>query len=142
MDGARAHAGLLDLLGEPLAEVRVRTVLVVGQLGEQLADRADPLPALFSCEPPLRHLGEGSMRHRHRDLLRSWGTTRRAQASAAQRLASVPPLPSTLGSEGADQPFWLEIVAAQASITPLPRSWPPSPATTGYTGGLGPRATG
>jgi hypothetical protein len=61
------------------------------------------------------------------------GTTRRAQASSAQRLASVPPLPSTLGSEGADQPFWLEIVAAQASITPVPKSW--SIAATGYTAG-------
>jgi hypothetical protein len=32
-----------------------------------------------------------------------------------RRLASVPPLPSTLDVEGADQPFCLEIVAAQAS---------------------------
>jgi hypothetical protein len=39
----------------------------------------------------------------------------RAGSSLRQRHASVPPLPSTLDVEGADQPFLLEIVAAQAS---------------------------
>jgi hypothetical protein len=54
------------------------------------------------------------MRHRHRDLPVTGGTNA-TRAEAAQRLASVPPLPLTLDWEGADQPFWLEIVAAQAS---------------------------
>ena len=116
VDGVRPHARLLDLRGQPLAEVRVRAVLVVGQLREQRVDLADPLPAFFSYEPSLRQLGEGSMRHRHLDLpLITRDDAARAGLSLRRRHASVPPLPSTLSVEGADQPFCLEIVAAQAS---------------------------
>ena len=43
VDGARADARVLDLGEQRLAQVRVRPVLVVGQLGEQRADLADPL---------------------------------------------------------------------------------------------------
>ena len=43
--------------------------------------------------------------------------------SLRRRPASVPPLPLTLEWEGADQPFWLEIVAAQASIGAWVRCW-------------------
>ena len=66
MDRVRPDARVLDLGQEPLAQVGVRTVLVVGQLGEQGVDLADPLATLFARQSPLRHLGEGAMRHRHR----------------------------------------------------------------------------
>jgi hypothetical protein len=58
------------------------------------------------------------MRHRHLDLPLITRDERRAQREVVlrRRLASVPPLPSTLRSEGADQPFCREIVAAQASM--------------------------
>ena len=49
VDGVRPDAGVLDLGQEPFAQVRVRTVLVVGQLREQRVDLADPsrgLPCL------------------------------------------------------------------------------------------------
>jgi len=56
------------------------------------------------------------MRHRHLDLpLMMRDGAARAGSDLRRRHASVPPLPSTLDVEGADQPFLLEIVAAQAS---------------------------
>ena len=94
VDGVRAHAGVVDLRQQRLAEVRVRTVLVVRQLREQRVDLADPVPAFFSYEPSLRHLGEGSMRHRHVDLplINGDGAARAAFAAAA---ACVRPAPSS-----------------------------------------------
>ena len=69
VDRARPDAGVLDLGEERLAEVRVRTVPVVGQLGEERADLADPLPTLLADQSTLRDLGERPMRHRHDDDL-------------------------------------------------------------------------
>ena len=109
MDGVRADPRVLDLGEERLAQVRIRTVLVVGQLGEELAYLADALATFGSNEPPLRHLGERAVRHRHD-----------SSPSTAGRLAAtrgVRPAPSfdAVGSEGADQPFWAEIGENQAS---------------------------
>ena len=69
----RAGPRVLDLRQQGLAEVRVRPVPVVGQLREQRADLADPLPPLLADQPALRHLRERAMRHRHRHLLRLRG---------------------------------------------------------------------
>jgi len=56
------------------------------------------------------------MRHRHLDLpLITRDGAERAGLSVRRLHASVPPLPSTLDVEGADQPFLWKIVAAQAS---------------------------
>jgi len=52
------------------------------------------------------------------------GIARGAQRfTLSRRLASSLLLPPTLVVEGADQPFCLEIVAAQASIAPRPGWW-------------------
>jgi hypothetical protein len=61
------------------------------------------------------------MRHRHDDDLPLLprdvdGTSRAASKGAQSHVRLVPPLPPTLVLEGADQPFGLEIVAAQSSI--------------------------
>ena len=82
MDGVRPDAGVLDLGQQRLAQVRVRTVLVVGQLREQRVDLADPLPAFLAYESSLRHLGERAMRHRHRP---SPSITRASDAARAAR---------------------------------------------------------
>ena len=93
VDGARADAGVLDLGQQPLAQVRVWPVLVVRQLGQERVDLADPLPSLLARQSSLRHLGERAMRHRHRHLLRSGGSTARATTAAVA--ARVRPAPSS-----------------------------------------------
>ena len=64
--GGRSRPRLLDLRQQRLAEVRVRTVLVVGQLGEQRVDLADAFPAFLADQPALGHLCERAVRHGHR----------------------------------------------------------------------------
>ena len=111
---------------EPLAQVRVRTVLVVGQLREQCVDLADPVPALFPDEPALRHLGEGSMRHRHRDLPLIRGNGRGARSDHARR-----PRPS--------RPFHRRLMWKGPISRSAWRSWRPRrPGDAGRGGGSSP----
>src|SRR4029079_10048221 len=56
MDRARPDARVLDLREQGSAKVRVRTVAIVGQLGQEGADLADPLPTFLPDEPTLRDL--------------------------------------------------------------------------------------
>ncbi len=117
--GARPDPGVLDLGEQRLAEIGVRTVLVVGQLGEEGADLADAIPALFPDESPLGDLGKRPMWHRHGTTPSNkiGGSARgaRSPATATSGTRPFPPLPSTLVLEGAAQPFLLAIVASQAS---------------------------
>jgi hypothetical protein len=94
--GARADAGVLDLGQQGLAEVRVGTVLVVGQLGEQGPHLADALPTLLPDEPSLRDLGERAMRHGHDDHLlrtRSTSPTRGAPSTDGDEQHASPARP-------------------------------------------------
>ena len=118
MDGARSDARVLDLGQQRLAQVGVWPVLVVGQLRDQrpLPRESGPCPLCLPAvaSPPGRTFDAASA---SRHLLRRSPRGRHGARSlaAAWRRASVPPLPSTLVAEGADQPFCLEIVADQAS---------------------------
>ena len=102
VDGARPDAGVLDL-GRAATCAGPRTVRSGSRAApRERLDLADPLAAFFSCQSTLRHLGEGPMRHRHRHLP-STAAGRRGAAQhvgCGERLASVPPLPSTLVRKG------------------------------------------
>ena len=93
MNGVRANSGVLDLGKEGLAQVRIRTVAVVRELGEERADLADPVAPLLSDEAPLRDLGKRAMRHGHFDHSRILRATViraiRGAATCGARLASV-----------------------------------------------------
>ena len=93
VNGVRADTGVLDLCQERLAQVRVWTVAVVRELGEEGADLADPVAPLFPDEPAFRHLGKRAMRHGHLDHSRSLRATVswaiRGVATCGARLAPV-----------------------------------------------------
>jgi len=97
MDHARADARLVELSFHPLAQVGVRTVLVVRQLGEGGTQHANALGALRADESSLDHLLERAMRHWHRVTFLSNQAGRCASTGRRGRGSRpVPLLPRTL----------------------------------------------
>src|SRR5690349_8110796 len=102
----RAYARVLDLGNQGFAQVRIRTILVIGQLGDERTNFADALATLFSDQSTLRQLGERPVWHRHDRLLPLALTWRdRAAMHTHMRVcnlsrASVSPLPPTLLRKG------------------------------------------
>jgi hypothetical protein len=98
-----AHTRLLDLRVDPLAQVGVGAVPVVGQLREGRAQLLDALAALLADEATLDHLLGDTMRDRHQADLPSFVRREGARAAALGELrVPVPPLPRTHGVEAAD----------------------------------------
>ena len=115
MDGARADPRVLDLREQRLAQVRVRTVPIIGQLASRSArtSRIRSRPSFptsrrfatcakvrcgigMTISSGLAGRGDGAARRR---------PIRRRSAAGVRRS----PLPPTLVTEGAAQPFRLEI---------------------------------
>src|SRR6202008_2094585 len=83
MDGARPDARVLDLGEERLPEIRVRTVLVVGQTREKRLDLTDPLPTFLADETTFRERRERPMGHGHVTMTSSSTARRRRAARSA-----------------------------------------------------------
>ena len=126
MHRLRAHARVVDLGEQRLAQVRIRAVLVIGQLREQRANLADALATLFSDQSTLRQLGERPVWHRHDRLL--FLAFMRDDATARTPLSVHDPRPrvclapsSDAVAEGAVQPFCLVLVTYQARSAGAPK---------------------
>ena len=100
MDNTRAGSRLLELLLDPLAQVGIRAVLVVRQLGQDEPQLTCALRPLLADEASLDDLLERAMRHRHRATSLSLeGGKEYARTRGEGRVARpVPPLPRTLVS--------------------------------------------
>ena len=95
----------VDLVVDPLAQVRVRTVLVVRQLGQDELQFVQTGLAFLTGQASADDLRERLMGHGHvkRSSLDGGNDTRRVR-KAASLVSLFPPLPRTLGEEAADQP--------------------------------------
>src|SRR5215470_10523526 len=89
-----------DLVHDPRAQVRIRTVLVSGQLGKNGAKNPNSVDAICSLKTALDQLLLNLMWHRHRGRSssivcgRGLASSRREECRVAAGAPSIPLLPS------------------------------------------------